>query len=395
MELLVSFVLLTAAALLAVPVSVFFSEIVAAVVCPRQRFCPSVGTRGRVTVLVPAHNESAGLLPTLADILHQLRPKDRLLVVADNCNDDTAVQAAIGGAEVIERYDSTKRGKGYALDFGLRHLSSDPPEIVIVIDADCRLGDHTIENLATTCAMIGRPVQALDLMVAPSGANINHYVAEFAWRVKNWLRPIGLAALGFPCQLAGTGMAIPWDLMRSADLAHGDLVEDLKLGLELALSGHPPIFCPAACVTSQFPLSVISAESQRSRWEQGHVNTIVKLAPRLVARAIAERNVILLALTLDLAVPPLSMLGMLVVGTFLIAALAAIFDFDCGGLFVSTVSLIAFVSAAFLAWFKSGRDILGAGAILPIARHAFAKIPLYCRLVSDTRRAEWIRTDRS
>jgi hypothetical protein len=74
---------------------------------------------------------------------------------------------------------------------------------------------------------MGRPVQALYLMMAPADSQINYKVAEFAWRVKNWLRPLGLRALGLPCQLMGTGMAFPWEVIRRADLASASLVEDL------------------------------------------------------------------------------------------------------------------------------------------------------------------------
>src|SRR5262245_56051654 len=249
-----AYLLAIVAGLLAVPFAVFFVEIIAAILLPqRERAArPSASFRRRVAVLVPAHNESTELLPTLADIRTQLRPGDRLLVVADNCSDDTAAVAVAAGAEVIERHDPARFGKGYALDFGLHHLAADPPDIVIVVDADCRLADDMIDPLATTCALMRQPAQALYLMTAPDESAINYRVAEFAWRVKNWLRPLGLGALGLPCQLAGTGMAFPWDAICPADLASGWIVEDLKLGLDLALAGHPPLFCPSARVTSRF-----------------------------------------------------------------------------------------------------------------------------------------------
>ena len=50
-------------------------------------------------------------------------------------------------------------------------------------------------------------------------------------------------------------MAFPWDVIRSANLANGFIVEDMKLGLDLALAGHSPVFCPSATVTSTFPTS--------------------------------------------------------------------------------------------------------------------------------------------
>ena len=75
-------------------------------------------------------------------------------------------------------------------------------------------------------------------------------------------------------------MAFPWNVIRSADLASGSIVEDLKLGLDLALAGNPPIFCPFPGGISDFPMTVKATQSQRLRWEQGHMWAIVTIVPR-------------------------------------------------------------------------------------------------------------------
>src|ERR1700730_149585 len=99
----VAFSLVTLALLLAIPVAVFFLEVIAAIALPQRDFRtpPSEGSHRRIAVLVPAHNESTGLLPTLADIKAQIRASDHLLVVADNCTDDTAAVAAAAGVSVV------------------------------------------------------------------------------------------------------------------------------------------------------------------------------------------------------------------------------------------------------------------------------------------------------
>lgn len=394
---LVSCLLVIVASLLATSVMVFFIEIVAAMALPQWQLPVRAnrGVRQRIAVLVPAHNESSGLLPTLADIKSQLLPGDRLLVVADNCLDDTAAVARRDGAEVVERNDPAKRGKGYALDWGIQHLSAAPPEIIIIVDADCRLADGAIDSLAFTCATTGRPVQALYLMIAPVESQINHQVAEFTWRVKNWLRPLGLRALKLPCQLMGTGMAFPWGVLHAADLGNAQIVEDLKLGLDLTLAGHPPVFCPSARVTSEFASSVKGAGSQRKRWEQGHLDTILRTAPRLLAIAIARRDYNLLAIALDLAVPPLSLLGMLVLGIFGFSLLYAVSGHSTAALAVSTAGLLAFMIAALLAWQKCGRDVVPFGAILLIPSYAFGKLKIYHQLILGKIDSQWTRTDRT
>jgi cellulose synthase/poly-beta-1,6-N-acetylglucosamine synthase-like glycosyltransferase len=381
--------------LLAVPTTMLCLEIVASAVWRGVPMNWGLGSRRRITVLVPAHNESAVIACTLSDVRAQIGHRDRLLVVADNCDDETASVAKAAGAEVVERHDTARIGKGYALDFGLRHLESAAPDIVVMVDADCRLSDGAIDQLVSTCALTGRPVQGLYLMTAPVGSQINQQVAEFAWRVKNWARPLGLAALGQPCQLMGTGMAFPWDVIRSADLASGSIVEDMKLGLDLATAGHPPLFCPSALVTSTFAASIQGATTQRQRWEQGHIGMILQRVPRLICLALMRGNFGLLALALDLAVPPLSLLGMFIAGMLLIAGLAAFFGLASTPFFVTVANFMAFVFAVALAWLKFGRDVLPPNSLWSIPGYVAGKLGIYLQILLGRMTAQWVRTDRT
>ena len=392
---LFDFCLIAATIIFSCLVLVLFSEIVAAIVLPTPKVAmQTTRYRPRLAVMIPAHNESTGIVPTLADVKAQLLPADRLLVVADNCLDDTAAVAAAAGAETIERHEPKRIGKGYALDFGVRHLSLDPPSVVIVIDADCRVAKDTIDQLALTCASTNRPVQSLYLMGAPINSPIKHRVAEFAWRVKNWVRPLGLFGLGLPCQLMGTGMAFPWEAIRSANLASGSLVEDLKLGIELAYSGSPAIFCPSASVTSLFPFSVGGANSQRARWEHGHVNMILTSVPRLISEGVTRGDLGLIVLALDLAIPPLSLLAILLVTLTFVSGVAALFGLSYAALVVNLASIGVLALATFLSWMKYGRDIVPPGAIAAVPSYICTKLPMYRRLLSGRIVSEWVRTER-
>jgi cellulose synthase/poly-beta-1,6-N-acetylglucosamine synthase-like glycosyltransferase len=393
LEVLASHLLLVLAALLAILLNVFLIEIVAALMARQQSGQPYTPLlHRRVAVLVPAHNESTDLLPTLSDLKQQLASGDRLLVVADNCTDDTAAIAKAEGADVVERHDAERRGKGYALDFGLAHLARDPTEIVIIIDADCRLSGGAIDELASTCAATLRPVQALNLMRAPAQSRINHRAAEFAWRIKNWLRPLGLRKLGLPCQLLGTGMAFPWDLIRKANLASGAIVEDVKLGLELARAGSPPLFCPTATVTSEFPSSTEGAKTQRLRWEQGHL-AMISAVPSLIYHALARQDYALLALALDIAVPPLALLALLTVVVTALAGFAAALGCGSAALIISAANVSILGSAVFLAWLKCGRDVLPLRSTFSLLSYVAGKLPLYLQILFR-RQKTWIRTER-
>jgi cellulose synthase/poly-beta-1,6-N-acetylglucosamine synthase-like glycosyltransferase len=389
-----SFLLSGFAALLAVPTATFFLEIVAATFLPRRKLVAGEPRSRRIAVLIPAHNESAGLQPTLEDVKSQICESDRLIVVADNCTDDTADVAARLGAEVTVRHDLTKIGKGYALDWGLSFLTDTPPYIVIIIDADCRLQAGTIDRLAEVCANTQQPVQSLYLMTAPEGSTISHQVAEFAWRVKNLVRPLGLNALGLPSQLVGSGMAFPWKVIAAADVSSGSIVEDLKLGLELAAAGHPAVFCPQALVTSTFPASADGTQQQRQRWEHGHVALILTRAPALLYQAARRRDIRLLALVLDLLVPPLSLLGIILVVMTAITGLAALIGVPPTAFIISATCLVGALAATMLAWFTHGRDLLPPHSLGLILSYVSNKLPIYSGAAFGRRVSRWIRADR-
>ena len=342
---------------------------------------------------MPAHNEGSGLLPTLDDILAQLNDGDRLLVVADNCNDDTADIARAAGAEVVERDDLAKIGKGYALAFGLRHLQNNVPDVVIVVDADCRLEEGAIHELALTCRFNGQAGAGALPHDGSGGTMLGFRVAEFAWRIKNDLRPRGLVALGLPCQLMGSGMAFPRDVIGAVDLATDDLAEDLALGLQLAFAKHPPLFCPAAVVTSEFPATREAAAVQRQRWEHGHLSIILNKSIPNLWTALRRRNWDLVVLSLDAAVPPLVLLGLLIVATFVLGVLDVLGGGPVGPLILGSAALILFGSGILLAWRERGRDLLPPTALASLIPYIGSKFGVYARAFSSDKK--WVRTDRA
>ncbi|MFJ4349135.1 glycosyltransferase family 2 protein [Pseudomonas sp. NPDC089401] len=380
------------ALLVLLPVLLLFTQVVLACLPARALPAPH-GTRPRLAVLVPAHNEAAVIGATLASIQAQLHEDDRVLVVADNCSDDTAALARAAGAQVAERQHAQLRGKGYALDHGVRQLAESPPQVVIIIDADCKVTAGSFDYLARGCVDSGRPVQALDLMRAPPGAGLKVQVAEFAWRMKNLVRPRGMRRVGLPCQLMGTGMAFRWEDLATANLATGHLVEDLKLGLDFCRAGKPPLFCPEAEVISLFPLSQEGLSNQRTRWEHGHLGVLLSDGPRLVCSALARGNVPLLAMALDLLVPPLALLSLVLAATFTLSWLAGLWLGVWLPAALSSVALSLLLTAVVLAWGRFSREVIPFSVLIYAPFYAARKIPLYLGFLIR-RQVEWVRSRR-
>jgi cellulose synthase/poly-beta-1,6-N-acetylglucosamine synthase-like glycosyltransferase len=95
---------------------------------------------GQVVVLVPAHNEAATIDATVASLHRQTRPPDRIIVVADNCTDDTEDLGLLHGAEVMATVGNTARKAGalnQALHQVLPYLR--PRDFLLIMDADSQL----------------------------------------------------------------------------------------------------------------------------------------------------------------------------------------------------------------------------------------------------------------
>lgn len=388
----VSILLSILIAVLLVPTLVLFLQVVFAVLIKiKPRALTS--KRPSMAVIMPAHNEQLLIQSTIASVLPQLTKQDRLIVVADNCSDDTAKLAREAGAESIERFNQEQRGKGYALDFGVRHCASNPPEVIIIIDADCLVEPDALNKLAIACVQYDRPVQALYLMKSPKGAGLKIKIAEFAWLVKNLVRPLGYTVLGLPCQLMGTGMAFTWQSISQANLASGHIVEDLKLGIDYCLAGKPPIFLSEALVTSEFPVSAEGVSGQRTRWEHGHLGVIVSEAPSLFKQAISKANMDLLAMALDLIVPPLALLMLLIVAAFVIAGLFYSISGLATPLYLAASGLLLLGLAVMMAWTAFGRRVISLASLCYAPVYAFLKIPVYLNFLIK-RQVSWVRSKR-
>lgn len=344
-----------------------------------------------VVVLVPAHDEAAGIAATLARQRAALPVGMRLLVVADNCTDDTAALARAAGAEVVERSDPARRGKGFALDHGRASLAAAPPACVIVVDADTiPLGD-ALDRLAGTAIALGRPVQgAYYLTVDEADGAIARFSAA-AFFVKNVVRELGAARLGAPAILTGSGMAFPWAIFAELPLATAHVAEDLMLGVQCSRAGAPPLFDARASITGTGS-SDRGTAVQRRRWESGFLQVAQDSALPLLGDAVRRGRPALGWLGLHLLTPPLVLLIALdVVATTLMAVLAAL------GLDALPFWLMAGLTSAALVLVITGLAAHGQSALL----RDWASIPRYLAwklrlsLAALVRReTTWIRTDR-
>lgn len=125
----------------------FMSTTPALLARPHEKSDEPVRRLGRLTALLPAHNEEANIAAALASLHAQSTPPDEIVVIADNCTDRTEEIAASMGATVFRTVNNGFKkagGLNQALDAALPTMASD--DLVLVMDADSLLDPNFLET---------------------------------------------------------------------------------------------------------------------------------------------------------------------------------------------------------------------------------------------------------
>jgi cellulose synthase/poly-beta-1,6-N-acetylglucosamine synthase-like glycosyltransferase len=352
--------------------------------------------RLRFDLIVPAHDEEAGIGATLSSLRALDYPADRvrILVVADNCADATARVAAAAGALVIERRDPLRRGKGYALARGFeRALADAVADVVVVIDADTTVSSNLLRAFATRFEAGAGAAQA-SYGVRDPDASWRSRLMVIALAVFHGVRSLGRERLGLSVGLRGNGMGFAREVLRRVPADAYSVVEDVEYGIKLAEAGVRIGYVPEAGVLGDMAPRGAAAATQRRRWEGGRATIAAAHAPRLLREGLARRDATRLDLAMDLLVPPLSSLVLVAV----LGALAALaWHLALGG--SATILAPWLLSVAFLtAYVLRGASLSGAGprgllTLLWAPVYVAWKVGLRLRR-SPRGNQEWIRTAR-
>jgi cellulose synthase/poly-beta-1,6-N-acetylglucosamine synthase-like glycosyltransferase len=266
--------------------------------------------------------------------------------------------------------------------------------VVVVVDADCELGPGALDALVRQAAATGRPAQGVYLIGTGREPDPRRRLSAFAVQLKNQIRPLGLHRLGQPCLLYGTGMAFPWSVVRAVHVGTGNIVEDTKLGVDVAMAGYPARLCPRATLSGAAAPDRGAAIKQRTRWEHGHVQTLINDTPRLLLAGLVRRRLGLIALGMELGVPPLSLLF---AGWLALLSVCLVWWQLAGGSWAPVVTItgaaVLACGAVFLSWLKFGRAMLPLGTLVMAPAYVVWKVPIYLKLVT-AREKNWIRTER-
>jgi cellulose synthase/poly-beta-1,6-N-acetylglucosamine synthase-like glycosyltransferase len=354
---------------------------------------PRSSRRYTFDVIVPAHNESAGIARTVGNLLRLDWPRNqfRVLVIADNCTDSTAEVARAAGAEVFIRNDTERRGKGYALAYAFDQSGTHGcADAVVVVDADSEASTNLLEAFAARLEGGATVVQA-------------HYGvlnAQASWRTRlmaialgsfHMLRSRGRERLKVSCGIRGNGWCVTHALLREIPYSAFSLTEDIEFGIDLGLKGRRAFYCEEAKVEGEMVTGREAARSQRQRWEGGRLNLIRSKILPLLAAIVVQRSLICLDLALDLLVPPLSYLALNVIAFLVVSAATWQLLSRHGYLWISLADVTVLCVYVLRGWKFSN---VGRRGLIDLARAPGFILWKVLLMVGGRKSQQWVRTDR-
>lgn len=278
-------------------------------------------------ILVPAHNEQMVIGPLVDNLLDFDYPKELydVFVIADNCTDSTAQTAQNHGAKVYERFDTSRRGKGFALEWFFNILYHFPQkyDAVVIFDADNLVDPLFLRHMNNRLCEGSRIVQGYIDAKNPLDTWVTGAFAMSFW-VSNRMLQLARYNLGFSNYLGGTGMAISLDVLKTIGWGATSLTEDLEFSLKALLKGYKTTWAHEAVVYDEKPLTFKQAWNQRKRWALGHVELFRTYSLAFIKKALFEREFAMV----DAALVTLQPLLVVFMGVFTILGVLNMYLFD-------------------------------------------------------------------
>ncbi len=256
-----------------------------------------------LAVMISARNEEVVIARLISSLTAQSYDKElyKIFVVADNCTDKTASLARESGAVVYERFDSEKRGKGYALDFLIHKIWEDYGEDTfdgfVLFDADNTAHPDFLTEINK---------------VFSAGYDVVTAYRNSANYGKNWLTAgMGMyflrdatimnrarAKMGYNTCVTGTGFLLSNRLAReNGGWPFHTLTEDGEFTMENACRGVKTSYAHDAIFYDEQPETYKDSWNQKVRWCKGGQQIFDKYLWKLISGTIKKRSMTLFDMT--------------------------------------------------------------------------------------------------
>jgi 1,2-diacylglycerol 3-beta-glucosyltransferase len=244
---------------------------------------PSNGDLPRLLFLVPAHDEElliGGCVRSLVDMSYPPGSR-RIIVIADNCSDQTARIAGEEGAETLIRTDPYAPGKPQAIAWALGQIALRDWDACVIIDADSTVAPGFASGLAKLAPLNDIAFQAnfgvlneFESWLTRLGGVLSRCRYDVTYPLKQ--------LAGLNCPITGNGMGFGTNLLIRDGWRAFSVTEDSELYAIYTEEGVPIRHASQANLFSQEPRSLQQGVTQRRRWLAGRIRIIREWAVRLL-----------------------------------------------------------------------------------------------------------------
>ncbi len=286
----------------------------------------------KFAVIIAARNERTVIANLIDSIKNQNYPKDALdvIVIADNCTDDTAEICRRAGAIVYERENQKLIGKGYALDFLFKEMMQngtfDTYEGYCVLDADNLLDENFIAEMNK---MFDKGHRILTSYRNSKNYDDNWISAGYAlWfmREARYLNNPRMR-LGSSCAISGTGFLVHRDIIaKNNGWKHHLLTEDIEFTIDSVIAGEKIGYCEYAVLYDEQPTTMRQSWNQRLRWAKGFYQVIAHYGARLWKNIFMGRKKALPCFDMFMTVAPAYLFTLLTILINFIILMVSIFE---------------------------------------------------------------------
>jgi cellulose synthase/poly-beta-1,6-N-acetylglucosamine synthase-like glycosyltransferase len=336
----------------------------------------------RYMLLIPAHNEQAVIGRMLESVKKANYDSNlfKVMVIADNCTDNTAEIAAEHKIEALIREEPARRGKGFAIEWALRKIDLDDFDAVVIADADNLIDPAFFHGLNEVIAAGGEAIQCNNCLANPEETSFTKII-HLSRTINNELYHHAKHKLGLSAYLMGNGMCFTTRILKKYGWGAGTIAEDYEYYAKLVEHNILIGFAANARLFHQESRGVRHATNQRLRWSSGRFQVARLFGIGLLKKGLREKNFRIVDASFALILPNLSlMVNMTFVTMLLLVLLYPVypmpflvylstlllfleFAYFLAGVYLTKMSIWKFACAlayspVFLLW-KGGIDIIG------------------------------------
>ncbi|HEX3016158.1 MAG TPA: glycosyltransferase family 2 protein, partial [Desulfobacteria bacterium] len=260
----------------------------------------------KFAVIIAAHNEERVVEGVIRSIQKQDYPEDlyRIMVICDNCTDNTVQVVKENGVLAFERKNDGARGKGYALQWMFERLfkMDEKFDAVVVLDADNVISHNYLLSMNDMLCKGHKVIQGYLDSKNPDDSWVSiSYAIAYWFMGRMW--QLARYRLGLPNALGGTGMCFEISTLKDLGWNATSLTEDLEFTMKSVLHGIRPVWAHYAKVYDEKPIGFQASWNQRLRWMQGHWDVAFRYIKPLFKRMVLKGDVAALDCILYLLQP--------------------------------------------------------------------------------------------